>query len=142
MKLSAVLCVFIAAAPAAADEGLWPFNQFPKEAVQQKYKFDVTDDFLNNLRLASVQLAGGSGSFVSPNGLVLTNQHIIAPCVPDVKAGFYAAQQTGETRCAGMEAAVLLKIEDVTTQVRGAGPDTLEQRNAAISKVEKACAAS
>jgi hypothetical protein len=144
MKLSAVVFVCLAAAPAAADEGLWPFNQFPKDAVQQKYKIEVTDDFLNHLRLSSVQLAGGSGSFVSPNGLILTNQHIIAGCVPDVKNGFYAAAQADEARCTHMEAAVLVKMEDVTTQVRPASEktDSLEQRNAAIARIEKNCAAS
>src|SRR5581483_8805257 len=144
MKLSAVLLLCVGAVPAAADEGLWPFNQFPKDAVQQKHKFEVTDDFLNNLRLASVQIGGGSGSFVSANGLVLTNQHIVAGCVPDVKSGFYAAAQAGEPRCARMEAAVLVNIGDVTSQIRPATTDkndTLEQRNAAIAKIEKNCAA-
>jgi hypothetical protein len=145
LKLSDVLLLFVAAVPAAADEGLWPFNQFPKDAVQQKYKFEVTDEFRDNLRLASVQVGGGSGSFVSPNGLLLTNQHIVAACVPDGKAGFYAAAQADEVRCARMDAAVLVKVEDVTSQVRPAASDksdTLEQRNAAIARIEKSCAAS
>src|SRR5438552_3425049 len=64
--------------PAAADEGLWLFNQFPKDALKQKYDFDVTDEFLGHLRLATVRLGGGSGAsvsgaFVSDNGLILTS---------------------------------------------------------------------
>jgi Peptidase S46 len=141
MKSSTVLLACILAAPAAADEGMWPFNQFPKEAVQQKHKFEATDEFLNSLRLASVQVGGGSGSFVSPNGLVLTNQHLIAGCIADVKSGFYAPDQAAEVRCPNLDASVLLKIEDVTAQVKAATPDTLEQRNAVIAKLEKACAA-
>ena len=121
---------------------MWPFNQFPRDAVQQKHKFEVTDEFLNNLRLASLQVGGGSGSFVSPNGLVLTNQHIVAGCIADVKIGFYAPAQAAEIPCPRLEAAVLSKIDDVTAQVKAAGPDTLEQRNAVIAKLEKACAAS
>ena len=120
---------------------MWPFNQFPKDAVQQKHKFEVTGEFLNNLRLASVQVGGGSGSFVSPNGLLLTNQHIVAGCIADLKNGFYAPAQPAETRCPRLEAAVLVKIEDVTAQVKAATPATLEQRNAVIAKVEKACSA-
>jgi Peptidase S46 len=141
MKLSSAILVCILAMPAAADEGMWPFNQFPKDAVRQKHKFEVTEWFLNNLRLASVQVGGGSGSFVSPNGLVLTNQHIIAGCIADVKIGFYAPDRAAETRCPHLEAAVLVKIDDVTAPVKAATPDTLEQRNAVIAKLEKACAA-
>ena len=138
-RVVALLCIL--SSPAAADEGMWLFNQFPKEAVQQKYKFEATDEFLNNLRLASIQIGGASGSFVSPNGLLLTNQHVIAACVPDAKAGFYAATPAAEVRCPTLEAAVPVGIEEVTPQVKAATADTLEQRNAAIAKIEKACAA-
>jgi S1-C subfamily serine protease len=79
MRLLAILLICLP--PAWADEGMWPFNQFPKEAVAQKHKFDVSADFLDRLRMASVRLTGGSGSFVSPNGLVLTNQHLTAGCL-------------------------------------------------------------
>src|SRR5271163_923730 len=103
-----------------ADEGMWPYNQFPKDKVP------VTAEFLDNLRLASVQIAGGSGSFVSPNGLILTNQHLIANCLGDrVKDGFYAAE---ELKCSGLSASVLLSIEDVSSQVKG----KLPERTAAI----------
>src|SRR5580698_1721222 len=108
------------------DEGMWPYNQFPKDKVA------VTAGFLDNLRLASVQVAGGSGSFVSPNGLILTNQHLVTNCLGDrVKDGFY-----GELKCPGISANVLMSIEDVSAQVKG----KLAERNAAISKIEKACA--
>src|SRR5580692_10203359 len=85
-----------------ADEGMWPYNQFPKDKVA------MTTEFLDNLRLASVQIAGGSGSFVSPNGLILTNQHLVTTCLGDrVKDGFY-----GELKCPGLSARVLMSIED------------------------------
>jgi hypothetical protein len=124
---------------------MWLFNQFPKDAVLQRQKFEATDEFLNRLRLASAQVGGGSGSFVSPNGLLLTNQHIAAGCVPDVKKGFYAAAADAEVRCQGMSAAVLVNLEDVTAQVKTDAPGTtpaaqsLEQRNAAIARLEKSC---
>src|SRR5580698_795863 len=105
------------------DEGMWPYNQFPKDKVA------VTAGFLDNLRLASVQVAGGSGSFVSPNGLILTNQHLVKNCLGDrVKDGFY-----GELKCPGLTASVLLSIEDA--QVKG----KLPERTATIARIEKGC---
>ena len=88
--------------PAWADEGMWPFNQFPKEAVAQKHKFDVSAEFLDGLRMASVRLTGGSGSFVSPNGLVLTNQHLVTACLAQynfLNNGFYTASRAEEKKC-------------------------------------------
>lgn len=109
-----------------ADEGMWPYNQFPKDKVA------VTTEFLDNLRLASVQVAGGSGSFVSPNGLIVTNQHLVTNCLGDrVKDGYY-----GELKCPGVSANVLISIEDVSAQVKG----KLAERNAAIARIEKGCA--
>jgi hypothetical protein len=131
--------VCVLASPAVADEGMWPFNQFPAESIQQKHKFEVTGGFLDHLRMASVALGGGSGSFVSPAGMILTNQHIVAGCIPDVNAGFLAGAQPQEVRCAGLEARVLVKIEDVSDQVRAAG-SSIEQRDAAIARIEKTCA--
>jgi hypothetical protein len=85
-----------------ADEGMWTYNQFPKDKV------NVTTEFLDSLRLASLQIGGGSGSFVSPNGLILTNQHLVMNCLGDrAKDGFY-----GEIKCPGLTAKVLMSIEE------------------------------
>ena len=117
-----------------ADEGMWPYNQFPVDAVKQKYSFDVTAAFLDHLRLASVEIGGGSGSFVSPNGLLLTNQHLVSNCLGDrAKDGFY---DPTELKCPGLTAKVLLSIEDVSSRVKG----KLPERTAAIAKIEKDCA--
>src|SRR6185369_5376051 len=63
---------------ALADEGMWPFNNVPRAEIKKKYGFDITDEWLKKVQLASVRFNnGGSGSFVSPNGLVLTNYHIV-----------------------------------------------------------------
>src|SRR5258706_10181593 len=137
--LACALCV-----PLAADEGMWPYNQFPKDAISQKHKFDATSDFLDRLSLASVRIAGGSGAFVSATGLIVTNQHLLERCIPDVKIGFYAASQTEERVCPGIDASVLLSVEDVTARVKGTAKETvsgaaLQQRNAAIARVEKEC---
>jgi hypothetical protein len=123
---------------------MWPFNQFPKEAVAQKHKFDAGSGFLDKLRAAAVRIPGGSGSFVSPEGLLVTNQHLVTGCLAKmgtakqnpVKDGFYAATREAEAPCPGLEAAVLTAIDDVTAQVKAAG-ETVEQRNAAIAKIEQ-----
>jgi hypothetical protein len=128
---------------------MWPFNQIPKDAINQKYKVDLTSEFLDNLRLASARVGDGSGSFVSPTGLLLTNQHIVSSCLSQdqAKAGFYAADRSVEMRCPGLEASVLLAIEDVTKQVKAAAKDgapaaqALQQRNAVITRIEQDCAA-
>ena len=88
---------------------MWPYNQFPKDAVSQKYKFEATTAFLDHLRLSSVQIGGGSGAFVSPNGLILTNQHLVVSCLGDrAKDGFF----DGELKCPGLTARVLLSIDE------------------------------
>src|SRR5258708_19414725 len=85
---------------ARADEGMWPFNHVPKGDIKRKYGFDVTDAWLKKVQLASVRFNnGGSGSFVSPNGLVLTNYHIVEDFVTEMstpekdlaKEGFVAS---------------------------------------------------
>ena len=65
------------AAAAKADEGMWLFNQPPRELLRQAYNFDPTDAWLNHLQQASVRFnSGGSGSFISAQGLVMTNHHV------------------------------------------------------------------
>jgi len=148
VRLKSFLIVCLWAIPATAGEGLWPYNQFPKDSVKQKLGFDVEPAFLDHLRLASVMLPGGSGSFVSPSGLLLTTRALAADCLSGLSTsqhdyfrdGFLAASQSAELPCPGMHAGVLLKIDDVTEPVR-AGGATLPLRNAAIARIEKECAA-
>ena len=146
--------VCVLAMPGAADEGMWLFNQFPKSQLQQKYSFEVIDGFLENLRLSSMRVGGGSGAFVSAHGLVFTNHHIASDCIAKVssaahdylKDGFSAASEQEELKCPDLEANVLLSLEDVTRQVKDAAKDgtkaaeALQKRNAAVARIEKACA--
>ena len=140
MKFAVCILTLLLALPAGADEGLWPFNQFPKDTVKDKRGFDVSGAFLDQLRQGSVKIGGGAGAFVSANGLLLTNQHLVASCVPNVTDGFLASAQAAEVKCAGLDASVLESIEDVTAKVKAAGA-TLVARNGAIAGIEKECAA-
>jgi hypothetical protein len=148
MKLQSFLIACLCAIPANAAEGLWPYNQFPKDSVKQKLGFEVDAAFLDRLRLASVRLAGGSGSFVSPAGLLLTTRQLAGACLSSLSTpqhdyfrdGFQAANQAAELPCSGMDAGVLMKIDDVTEPVKAAGA-ILALRNAAITRIEKECAA-
>src|SRR4051794_28002079 len=138
VRLKFYLIAALCALPAIAGEGLWPYNQFPKDTVKQKHAFDVEATFLDHLRLATVKLAGGSGSFVSPTGLLLTTRALAADCLSGIstpqhdyfKDGFQAGGMSAELPCRGMDASVLLKIEDVSEPVK-AGGSSLAQRNAA-----------
>lgn len=154
MKLSAAVLLFSLASASMADEGMWLFDHFPHDAVKQKYGINVSAKFLDNLRLASARIGGATGAFVSPNGLLLTNQHVVSASLAKLSSGahdfltngFYAATPTEELRCPDLDAKVLVGIEDVTQQVppppkKSASAKAAEQREAAIKRIESACAA-
>src|SRR5215510_95418 len=136
---------------ALADEGMWTFNNVPRAEIKKKYGFEVTDEWLNKVRLASVRFNnGGSGSFVSPNGLVLTNYHIVEDIVGEVstpekdlaKEGFVARTRAEEIKAPSLELNQLISIEDVTARVLGAvkanatDAEAFAARRAEISAIE------
>src|ERR1700754_1844366 len=136
---------------ALADEGMWTFNNVPRADIKKKYGFEVTDEWLNKVRLASVRFNnGGSGSFVSSDGLVLTNYHIVEDIVGEVstpqkdlaKEGFVAKTRAEEIKAPSLELNVLMSIEDVTSRVNGAvkegatDAEAFAARRAEISKIE------
>jgi hypothetical protein len=139
------LVATLALAPSArADEGMWTYSNFPKAAVKQKYKVEVTDQWLEHVRLSSVRFAdGGSGSFVSPTGLVMTNHHVGADCIHElaksdkdlIKNGFYAKTSDEEIKCPDLELNVLVDIADVTKDVQSVAKPGMN--DAAINKAQK-----
>ena len=138
--------------PACADEGVWTFDSPPARALQSGYGFTPSAGWLDALRLSAVRLGGGSGSFVSADGLVLSNHHVAMGCLqalstaPDdlVRNGFYARTRAEERPCPGLDLRRLESTEDVTGKVRAAvksTDDTLAtgERNAAIAALENEC---
>lgn len=128
--LSFVLVISCASATAArADEGMWTFDNFPSAKVAQAYGFTPSLAFLDHVRKSSLRIAGGcSASFISPQGLVMTNHHCVVGCVGElstptqnyVQSGFYAARLDDEKRCPNFELDQLVQIEDVTANISGA----------------------
>jgi hypothetical protein len=148
----AALLLGTAVMPANSDEGMWLLNDPPRRQLKEKYDFDLTDTWLEHARLASVRFNnGGSGSFVSPDGLLITNHHIGADALQKLSTperdlfrdGFYAKTRADELKCPDLELNVLQAIEDVTDKVNAAvklemkPADAFAARRAAMSAIEK-----
>jgi hypothetical protein len=152
LRSLAVACTIGFIAPAFADEGMWLFNAPPLKQLKEKHQFEPTPQWLEHLQKASVRFnSGGSGSFVSANGLAITNHHVGADTLQKMsdaqhnylKDGFYAKTQADEIKSTDLELNVLMSIEDVTARVNGAlkpgmtGDQASAARNAAIAAIEK-----
>jgi hypothetical protein len=135
-----------------ADEGMWTFHNPPVAQLRDKYGFSPTPAWLDHLRMASVRFNdGGSGSFVSPRGLVLTNHHVASGQLQKLSSaqknyvaeGFLAKTAAEELKCPDLELNVLMSTEDVTARVQRAVPaaasaaDALEARKKAIAAIEQ-----
>ena len=151
-SLFAAASLVALAAPASADEGMWTFDNFPAAQVREKYGWAPDQAWLNKVQAAAVRLTGGcSASFVSPQGLILTNQHCVASCLFDnataardyLANGFVASRTEEELKCPGQQAEIVTKITDVTDTVKGAianlsGEALTKARNARIAELESA----
>jgi hypothetical protein len=137
---------------AHADEGMWTFDAFPTAKMRAAYGFAPDQAWLDRVRSAAVRLTGGcSGSFVSGEGLVLTNHHCVAACVEQnstaksnfLATGYVAGTRERELKCAGQQVEVVTSIRDVTNDVKRAvgtatGEAAVKARNAAIARIETA----
>jgi hypothetical protein len=149
----ALLGGFLASASARADEGMWTFDNFPSNIVGQKYGFAPSRQWLDHVRAASLRIAGGcSASFVSPQGLVVTNRHCVAECVQAlstpqsnfVETGFIARMAADERPCPDFELDQLRQIRNVTAEVKGAlrgksGDAANKALHAEEAKLQEAC---
>jgi hypothetical protein len=119
----------LAAAPAIhAEEGMWTFDNPPLKQLAAKYNFQPTQAWLDHIRLSSVRLNdGGSGSFVSSDGLLLTNHHVARGQLQKnssaehdyLRDGFYATSPDQEMKSPDLEVNVLVGMQDVTARVQG-----------------------
>ncbi|HLW67596.1 MAG TPA: S46 family peptidase [Gemmataceae bacterium] len=146
------LAMTVPAAEAPADEGLWLFNNPPKKQLKEKYGFDAGPEWYDHVMRSSVRFnSGGSGSFVSANGLVMTNHHVGADALQKMSDekhnyladGFYAKTSAEEKKCLDLELNVLEEIVDVTKEVEGAvkpdmsAEDAFKARRSVMAKIEK-----
>jgi Peptidase S46 len=157
MKRLFAICLalsFLFSTVASADEGMWLYNAAPKDKIKAKYGFELTQQWLDHVRLSSVRFNnGGSGSFVSADGLTFTNHHVGAACVQQlsseghdyIKTGFYAKTQAEEAKCPNLELNELVGIEDVTGKVNAgikaemSAADVGQAQRSAMSQIEKDC---
>ncbi|MEM6689282.1 MAG: S46 family peptidase [Planctomycetota bacterium] len=133
------------------DEGMYLYNELPLQKLKEKFDFEPTEAWAEHLRLSSVRFnSGGSGSFISSDGLVLTNHHVASETLQKLSSadrdliadGYLARSQEEELRAPDLELNQLVGIEDVTEQVNAGvsskdPAEAAEQRRAAIATIEK-----
>ena len=129
-----IFTFFVLAISLFAEEGMWPLNMVPKQAIQEIYGVEVSDLWLNHIQKSCLRVsAGGSASFISSKGLVLTNHHVGSGAIYSLstkerdllKEGFYAKSHEEELKCPNLYVDQLISIQDVTDQIEGQLSDGL-----------------
>ena len=153
-RAAAVAALLLTSMPLQArpEEGMWTFDNPPLAPLREKYGFTPTPEWLDHLRLSSVRFNdGGSGSFVSPRGLVLTNHHVALGQLQKVSTpqknyvldGFHATRPDEELKCPDLELNILVSLENVTMRVQAAATgkmpaaQALEARKRVIAAIEE-----
>jgi Peptidase S46 len=152
MRGLALLAACTAFLPAHADEGMWTFDNFPAAALKRSFGADITPAWLDHVRLSTLRLTNCSASFVSRDGLILTNHHCVESCLAELSSkeksllelGFSAATRKEELRCSAQYADVLIGTENITDQILKAGSGLGEAaandaRKRQMTSLEQAC---
>ncbi|HEY0940673.1 MAG TPA: S46 family peptidase [Steroidobacter sp.] len=153
LRSLAAACAALLATAALADEGMWTFDNVPQAAIQEKYHTSLPKPWLDKLQRSITRFESGcTGSFVSPDGLVLTNHHCAMSCLSQLSSstanyvddGFNASTRAEEKKCPTQMLSVLVESENVTAKVNAATTGLAdakanEARKQALSKLEAAC---
>ena len=148
-----VIALLFSTGSALADEGMWTFQNFPSKKVEEAYGARIDDAWLNRVQRSITRLESGcTGSFVSPDGLMLTNHHCAMQCLSELSSekedlvgnGFNAGSRAGERKCPGGIISVLMEVEEITPKINAvtSGLDSTkanEIRKQELSKLEAAC---
>ena len=152
VQTAIVFIVIIASTLANADEGMWLYNDMPYKLLNERYGFKPTKAWLEHIQKSSVRFNnGGSGSFISEDGLIISNHHVGADALQKfsdakhnyLRDGFYARSRKEEKQCLDLELNVLMSIEDVTGRVNAAvKPDmkpaeAFAARRSVMAEIEK-----
>ena len=152
MRILPLIIALTAALPAMADEGMWTFDNFPAGALEKAYGVRLTPAWLDHVRLSTIRLTNCTASFVSGDGLMLTNHHCLESCLAELSSkdnslidrGFMAAKRGDERRCSTQLADVLVATEDVTATMakalQGLDDKTAnEVRKRQLTELEQNC---
>src|SRR5215469_5092864 len=154
MRRGALLCLvlLLVSAPAFSDGGMWTFHDFPEALVKREHGVDITPAWLDGVRTATIRLSNCTASFVSPDGMILTNHHCSEACLDDnstptrnlVRDGFLARSREEELKCGTQIADVLMEMENVTAKVAAALQGLNEKeantaRKKTLTQLEQAC---
>ncbi|HEX5095244.1 MAG TPA: S46 family peptidase [Acidimicrobiia bacterium] len=151
LRLIAAVVALGAVFPSSSmpDEGMWPFDGLPLQQLKDKYNFEPTKEWLDHVRLGSVRFdTGGSGSFVSANGLVMTNHHVALSTIQKVssqekdwvKDGFSSRLYGSELKSVGLKLRQLIDVKDVTKEILAAkAADKTAEGNEWRAKVQEMC---
>jgi hypothetical protein len=144
--------IVVASAPLRADEGMWTFHDFPLSKANSELKTRLDQAWLDRVRTSTVRIAGCTASFVSPQGLMLTNHHCVEGCLAElsnkdksyIEDGFLAERNEEEKKCASQVADVLVDYENVTAKVSAAtaGKDEKsanDARKVVLTQLESEC---
>jgi hypothetical protein len=152
MRILVLAAALAASFPVLADEGMWTFDNFPAATVQSTYGTAITQEWLDHVRLSTIRLTNCTASFVSPEGLILTNHHCVESCLAELSSkdkslldqGFATSSPKDERRCSTQIADVLVGTENVTTAVANAVRGQTDKaandaRKKALTELEQAC---